>query len=286
MGPLPADLTKTDDENGAQLDIVASISCVTGPRGFVLWVLKEHSMKLASLLGAAALATVSASAMAADLPTSKGAPVAPAVYAPAFTWTGFYLGVNAGVGWANGRDIYVTTPNGAVTSLNTGNGSNSGFVGGGQAGYNFQTGAFVFGVEADIQYADLSKKVNWGPYTWWGNGSTSQYVGTVRARVGYAIDRTLIFLTGGLAYGGLNSGGAFGGNNNTGWTLGGGVEDAFTNNWTAKIEYDYIQLDTGSKSGSYYSNVAIGAQPAGYYTATSKGNGSANLVRVGVNYKF
>jgi outer membrane immunogenic protein len=242
-------------------------------------------MKVASVLGAAILAsTALVSAQAADLPTSKGAPVAPAIYAPAFTWTGLYLGVNAGVGWANGRDVYVTTPSGAVTTLSAG--SDAGFVGGGQIGYNFQTGAFVFGVETDIQYADLGGKLNWGPYTWWGNGSTSQYVGTVRARVGYAIDRTLIFLTGGLAYGGLNSGGAFGGNNNTGWTLGGGVEYAFTNNWTAKIEYDYIQLDTGSKSGSYYSNVAIGAQPAGDYTATSKGNGSANLVRVGVNYKF
>jgi outer membrane immunogenic protein len=240
-------------------------------------------MKFASVFGAAALATVSASAMAADLPTSKGAPVAPAIYAPAFTWTGLYLGVNAGVGWANSKDIYVTTPNGAVTTLSAS--SDAGFVGGGQIGYNFQTGAFVFGVEADIQYADLGGKINWGPYTWWSNNS-SQYLGTVRARAGYAIDRTLLYVTGGFAYGGLNSGGAFGGNNNTGWVLGVGAEYAFTNNWTARLEYDYIQLDTGSKSGSYYSNVAIGAQPAGYYSATSKGNGSANLLRVGVNYKF
>jgi len=242
-------------------------------------------MKVATLLGAAVLASAAVSANAADLPTSKGAPVAPAIYAPVFTWTGLYLGLNAGVGWANGRDVFVTTPDGTVAALNTGSSSNAGFVGGGQIGYNFQTGAFVFGVETDIQYADLSKKVNWGPYYWWNGGSNSQYIGTVRARVGYAIDRTLIFLTGGFAYGGLNSGGAFGGNNNTGWTLGGGVEYAFTNNWTAKIEYDYIQLDTGSKSAAFTAG-PIGLQPAGVYTATSQGNGSANLVRVGVNYKF
>lgn len=241
-------------------------------------------MKVASVLGAAILAsTALVSAQAADLPTSKGAPAAPAVYAPAFTWTGLYLGVNAGVGWANSRDVFVTTPSGAVTTLSAS--SDAGFVGGGQVGYNFQTGAFVFGVETDIQYADLGGKLNWGSYTWWDNGNSSQYFGTVRARAGYAIDRTLIFLTGGFAYGGLNSGGAFGGSNNTGWTLGGGVEYAFTNNWTAKIQYDYIQLDTGSKNGTHEAG-AIGTEPAGTYTATSKATGSANVVRVGVNYKF
>ena len=69
--------------------------------------------------------------------------------------------------------------------------------GGGQIGYNFRTGAFVFGVEADIQYADLSSKANWGGYNYSFDGGGSQYFGTVRARVGYAIDRVLVYVTGG-----------------------------------------------------------------------------------------
>src|SRR5204862_102259 len=73
------------------------------------------------------------------------------------------------------------------TSLSVG--SDAGFVGGGQIGYNFQTGAFVFGVEADIQYADLSSKANWSGYSYTFNGGGSQYFGTVRARAGYAFDR-------------------------------------------------------------------------------------------------
>src|SRR5689334_17255399 len=154
----------------------------------------------ALLLSTVALAAVSTTALAADLPSRAAPPVAP-VYAPVFTWTGLYIGLNAGVGWADDTNVYITDtrPPARTTSLSVG--SDAGFVGGGQIGYNFQTGAFVFGLEADIQYADLTAKANWSGYTWWGNGGNSQYFGTVRARAGYAFDRVLVYVTGGLAYG-------------------------------------------------------------------------------------
>ena len=93
--------------------------------------------------------------------------------------------------------------------------------------------------------------MSWGRYTWWEGtgGGDGGYFGTVRARLGYAIDRTLIYITGGLAYGGLNTNPLTGNTtSNVGWTIGGGVEYAFTNNWTAKIEGLYV--DTGEESST------------------------------------
>jgi opacity protein-like surface antigen len=134
----------------------------------------------------------------------------------------------------------------------------------------------VFGVEADIQYADLGGEANWSGYRYRFNAGNDQYFGTVRARAGYAVDRMLIYVTGGLAYGGMSSNWWGGDNSATGWTIGGGVEYAFTNNWTAKIEGLYIDLDQGShteivnyvggsavvSSGSRSANNAPSASPS------------------------
>ncbi|MHB2170245.1 outer membrane protein [Alsobacter sp. R-9] len=236
-------------------------------------------MKRVFLLATVA-AVMAAPAFAADLP-SRAAPVAPAYMPPAFTWTGFYVGLNAGVGWADSRDVYITGPVSGVVS----GGDDGRFVGGGQIGYNFQSGAFVFGVETDIQYVGDGGGHAWGNYTWWANGGNDGYLGTVRARVGYAIDRTLLYVTGGLAYGGLNSN-PFTGNStsNVGWTIGGGVEYAFTNNWTAKIEGLYIQ--NGNDNEVRSTTIAAGVLPAGTYTATTSGGTGGGLVRLGINYKW
>lgn len=244
-------------------------------------------MKAATLVGVMVLGVASVPALAADLPSRKEA-VAPVAYAPVFTWTGFYLGVNAGAGWQNKSNVYVTGPLGGVTSLSTGN-SSAGFVGGGQIGYNYQVDSWVFGAETDIQYADVGGKLNWGPYTWWGGAgrNSNQYFGTVRARVGYAVDRTLFYVTGGLAYGGLNgTGGYHSSNSNAGWTVGGGVEYAFTQNWTAKLEGLYVNLNNSSKVLSYNNPAPVGSLPAGIYTASSHGGHGGGIMRVGVNYKF
>jgi len=226
------------------------------------------------LLSTAALAVLSAPAFAADLPSRSVQPAAPVVYAPIFTWTGFYVGLNAGAGFNQSNNVTVTGPFGGSTTYSTGD--NNGFVGGGQLGYNWQTGAFVFGVEADIQYANLGRDNTFAGIAY-GSSSNDSYFGTVRGRVGYAFDRALIYVTGGLAYGDI--GGGFNNDTNAGWTVGGGLEYAFTNNWTAKIEGLYVNIDRGS-------SLVTAAGPGGLYTARADSSSDFGVVRVGVNYKF
>ncbi|KRE00670.1 hypothetical protein ASE61_19565 [Bosea sp. Root670] len=241
-------------------------------------------MRLGLLPATMLAACLTASAFAADLPSR-----APAiVYAPVFTWTGLYVGLNAGVGWSDSGGVIVTGPTSASSGSLGGGGGDGQFVGGGQIGYNWQSGAVVYGIETDIQYVDTGGDVAWGPYTWWAGrgGGDGAYFGTVRVRLGYAIDRTLIYMTGGLAYGGLNTNPLTGNaTSNAGWTIGGGVEYAFTNNWTIKVEGLYVDIGAGRRTQSFV-NPAGGALPAGTYTATTSGSGSAGLLRVGVNYKF
>jgi outer membrane immunogenic protein len=196
-----------------------------------------------------------------------------------------YLGLNAGVAWGDSRDIIVTGPTPAILS---GGGGDGVFIGGAQIGYNWQSGSIVYGLEADIQYVDSGGRAAWGPYTWWGvrGEDDGSYFGTVRARIGYAFDRTLIYITGGLAYGGLNSNPLTGNTtSNAGWTIGGGVEYAFTNNWTVKLEGLYVDLRE-SRRASVFVNPPGGVLPAGTYTASTGGGGGAGVLRVGVNYKF
>src|SRR5687767_13176857 len=198
------------------------------------------------LLSSVALLGLTVGAMAADLPM-RSAPMAPApVFSavPVFTWTGFYVGVNAGWGWDTNDD------NNGFLGLNGGifdddDDSDGGFIGGGQVGYNMQFGSFVAGVEADLQFADINGSdrrvlVN-GALINVGTGGLD-YFGTVRARLGFAIDRALVYATGGFAYGGGDNGNGCRVGNlidcdddddvSGGWTLGGGVEFAVTNNLT------------------------------------------------------
>jgi len=251
-------------------------------------------MKNILLAGVAAATMLAAgSAFAADLPSRKYAPVAPVVVAPVFTWTGFYVGVNAGYAWNtnNNHNNYVygapvyNTYNYYYGWGNSGN--DGGFTGGGQIGYNYQIGQFVIGAAAAIQYADLGGKNNYG----YGNQGMDWF-GTVRARAGFAIDRALIYVTGGFAYGGGGNNnryygynyGYYAGNGNstaTGWTVGGGLEYAFTDNLTAKVEGLYVSLDRGN-SDVYYPGAPLASL---YYSGGNKNN-EFGVVRVGVNYKF
>lgn len=170
-------------------------------------------------------------ALAADLPSRMPPPAPPVYVPPAFSWTGFYAGVNAGYGWLNGNNNNNVLPVGATGFIASSRGSgNGGFVGGIQGGYNYQFGAgqgFVLGIEADVDYAALGRNHGNGvqsPFTLaafpgtvftpsnvvTGNGN-HQYVGTVRLRAGYAWDRLFLFGTGGLAFGGINRNGGLGG---------------------------------------------------------------------------
>lgn len=210
------------------------------------------AVAVASLLGAA---PAFAADMAQPYPTKAPPPVA---VVPVFSWTGFYLGGNAGYGWGSGQS--------GISSLDP-----EGFIGGGQVGFNYQFGNnVVLGAEADFQGSDLNDSGYNGIYD---TRSKMDYFGTVRGRIGYAFDNLLPYVTGGLAWGhnevrnldlGLTSD-----NTHVGWTVGGGLEYALTNNWTVKAEYLYMDL-----GDEFYNSIG---EDAGLKASTA---------RIGVNYKF
>lgn len=184
---------------------------------------------LSLLAGVAGVTLAAAAASAADLP-SQAPPPAPIVTAPIFTWTGFYAGVNAGWGWRDSDQEAVVLGGAVPGTLFFPDNGDGGFTGGAQIGYNYQIGSFVIGLETDIQWADTDQDENvafipaGAPGTFVPGefrSNLSDWFGTVRARAGVAIDRVLIYATGGLAYS----------DDTTGWVAGGGVEWALPVNW-------------------------------------------------------
>ncbi|MFG1401719.1 outer membrane protein [Xanthobacter sediminis] len=225
------------------------------------------------LLGASALALLAGSASAADLSTRY--PVKAAVMpAPMFSWTGFYIGGNVGWGWASNSFDYTT---GALT-YNYDVDNSNGVFGGLQGGYNFQfANNVVVGVEADLEFADIgqSNTLVGGPLAATITSSSVDTFGTIRGRVGYALDRFLPYFTGGAAWANTSFTGPWGvtaDGTRWGWTIGGGAEYALTNNWTVKAEYLY--LDFGDKNLGYLN------------TDTASQGLTMNTVKAGVNYKF
>ena len=205
-------------------------------------------MKKKMLAISVATVIAAGSAAAADLPRGP----APYYYPPPasiYNWAGFYAGLT--IGYEFGK---VTN-----SSINPG-----GFAGGGQLGYNWQTGQFVFGAETDIQISGADD--TFAPWKF-----SNPWFGTLRGRVGYAMNNILLFGTAGLAYGNFNAE-SFGLDENktlVGWTAGLGMEVGFTPNWSAKVEYLY--MDLGSR----------------FYTLTGTDNGlQASYLRFGVNYHF
>ena len=234
---------------------------------------------LASTVLTAALA---GSALAADLPMRAPAPAPYAI--PIFTWTGFYVGVNGG--YAGDEYRYHLDYDNEISAnahLNS-----SGFVGGGQIGYNWQLASpIVLGIEADIQASGLEGELgldaNFGGSGISASaGSKTDYFGTVRGRLGWAaIDRLMVYVTGGYAYGQTKSyynidfGSSYSGSKsstNSGYTVGGGVEYAILPNWSIKAEYLFVDL---GKKNLYSSD---------YLTIDEKTR--FNVVRAGINYRF
>jgi outer membrane immunogenic protein len=212
------------------------------------------------------------SAMAAA-PASGGYYKAAPISGP-YDWSGFYAGLNAG--YANGQaDMAIEDFGGAKAD-------HSGFLGGAQAGYNWQSGALVLGIEGDIQAATIggtTTTLNIGP-VFAQPRSTLDSFGTVRGRIGYTFDRVLAYGTGGFAVGHTNFENAqvvlgppfvsFVGSDSqisTGWTAGGGVEYALLDRWSVKAEYLHVVLD----------NKVFTTATAGY---------KFDLGRAGVNYHF
>ena len=242
----------------------------------------------------AAMSVAPLAANAADLYHTSPAPsyAPPTAYVDTNSWTGFYAGINGGYGWNSGGNSFGYSDGGSGfingTDQSAAPAPQGGF-GGGQIGYNFQRGSFVFGVETDIQGAAIGDRVtgltvNGNDF---GSRESVDWFGTMRGRIGYAFGRFLIYGTGGVAYGGVREGAfvtngsnavSFG-NNGTqiGWVAGGGVEFKITPSWSLKGEYQYIDLGSQTLNGID----TLGA------SATAAGpENSFSTVRLGLNYRF
>lgn len=232
-------------------------------------------------------------------------------------WSGFYVGANAGHGWGRKEDLDLSMTlqqdleDSSLDLLRTVRGIEpEGFFGGGQAGYNFQTDALVFGIEADIQKADISGFGPWTPETdtflvnsiKFRGAEEYDWLGTFRGRLGWAVtDTVLLYATGGLAFG---DGGAqvetsfaytpedtaivktgddgF----HLGYSLGGGVELALSQRWSVKLEYQY--LDLGDSSVKETRRVPVVETVAGYTLSMRTHDIDLQLhtIRMGVNFHF
>ena len=202
-----------------------------------------------SVLAAAVAVLMAGAASAADLGRGPAPYYAPAPMGGGYNWGGFYAGVNAGYEW------------GKVSNTS---GNPSGLAGGIQGGYNWQNGQFVYGAETDLQLSGADD--TFAPWKF-----SNPWFGTLRGRVGYAKTNILFYGTVGLSYVDLT--GELSGLTETktelGWTLGAGMEVGLTPNWSAKVEYLY--MDLGSRT----------------FSITGTDNGfSASVLRFGVNYHF
>jgi len=200
--------------------------------------------------------------MAADMaPSYKAAPVAPAAV---FSWTGTYVGLNAGGTWRRWRDNPSTTVNltGVTTAIPGTSTSRTDFVGGFQAGYNWQIGSWVLGVEQDIQYSRLRSTFLYAAAPGGalvasdGFSNKVDFLSGTRLRAGWAFDRSLLYVAGGLETAVLDTSGNYvaraagspaatftdADKFHVGWTIGGGYQYAFTNNVALGVEYKYLDL--------------------------------------------
>ena len=271
------------------------------------------------LLTTTATLALASAALAADLPARR-APPAPYVVAPVFTWTGFYIGGNAGYAFSDNNRI-TTTGQAAANITTVALGARpglvaldqDGFTGGGQIGYNQQIGNFVIGIEADAAYTDLQRTVNavtTAPAAVGGAAATRNnvfrssldYLGTVRGRVGYAWDRVLVYGTGGFAYGDVTHTANFFGplpanvlqftgrrsTIETGWAAGGGVEYAMpTWNWfgssAVTLKAEALYYDLGRRTVAVNLVPGSGGVGTGY---NSRFETSGVIARAEINFKF
>jgi len=223
---------------------------------------------LAGCMSSIALVGIGA---AADLPAKAPAYRAPVV--SVYNWTGFYLGINGGGAW--GRTGW-DDPAPGVGTWNT-----SGWLVGATAGYNWQAvgSPWVFGLEGDVDFANIRGTGNNPDCTPLVNCQTrTTWFGTFRGRVGYAWDRSLLYATGGLAFGNIKASSAGTpeeSSNRAGWTVGGGYEYAFAGPWSAKVEYLYVDL------GRFGCSVVACGAPA-----PTNVSHRFNMVRAGINYRF
>jgi outer membrane immunogenic protein len=206
--------------------------------------MKKNSKGFLLATAATGAAAFAPGAVAADLPTKAPAMVVP----PAVSWAGFYIGVHAGVNWQQAHNVGSYASNDGVDRT-----TSTGFIGGGQIGYNWQSGNFVFGLEVDgswlsnkgtttsfLDFAEAENKVRW--------------LATVRPRFGLAVGNTMAYATAGVAFGGVKNRVEFDtfsptpfssvseSKTRVGWAVGGGIEHMWSRNWTIALEGLFIDL--------------------------------------------
>ena len=281
--------------------------------------MKDPTMRSYALpaIAVSLLAATSSWALAADLPSRRAPPVYIPPPIPVFTWTGFFVGGNAGAAFDQRRDTSFFFPAGSIAgstgtagTLTPGGNSNKvSFAGGGQIGYNYEFGngiggfgggpggGIVIGAVADAQYLG-NNGGNGTNYTFApvspltaGNAfvpvaglpatnlvatrQNENFFGTVRGRLGFAFERVMVYGTGGFAYN----------TRATGYTFGGGLEYALTNNISVGAEYLYVNINRGSSySAVYVPNAGLGAGTL--FLNTQGGRDTFNVARATLNYKF
>jgi outer membrane immunogenic protein len=203
-------------------------------------------------------------ASAADLPRGSMPYKAPG-YLPTYNWTGFYLGINGGgaFGDSDWNAFGLTnSPSGGMIGVT--------------AGFNWQAlgSPWVFGIEGDVDWTFIDDTVACpvGIVC----KTQNNWLGTVRGRVGYAWDRLMPYVTGGIAFGDIEvtrTGFIGASDNNVGWTIGAGLEGALGGRWTAKVEYLYVDL------------LDIGCSAVACGIATNV-DLQVNVLRAGLNYRF
>jgi outer membrane immunogenic protein len=269
-----------------------------------------------SLFGKAGVAIVAlligAPAFAADMAVKAAVEAAPSAATPSYTWTGWHVGVTAGYGFGN-ADPSLTFNNAESTVVDSffapapSTLHSQGFIGGGEIGYDYQSGSYLLGLETDLSYADVRATGSaTGPFFIGGQFNTTvtsrlDWLGTVRGRLGVLpTSNLLLYGTGGFAYGGLkittigtnvaaappcNGVGlavycASGATSSVavGWTVGGGLQYAIAPQWLVKAEYLYVDL--GKQSATYPDLDVAG----GLVTSTTTFR--LNVVRGGLDYRF
>jgi outer membrane immunogenic protein len=229
------------------------------------------------LMTTTVMCVAAGTALAADLPYSKGPPVYAPPPPPVFSWTGVYIGAQVGYQWGTSKSDVYGIDGAAVGSLPSIN--NSGIVGGAHIGYNYQFSQIVFGIEGDVDGLGNSGSNNYGllsSYT-----TREDIDGSVRGRLGVAWDRVLVYGTGGVAFGNFRNtysspiGYDSLSTTRTGWTVGGGLEYAVTNNWSIRAEYRYTDF-------GHYNDALDYSLPGDYL----RRHETDNSVKAGFSYKF
>jgi outer membrane immunogenic protein len=229
-------------------------------------------------------------ASAADLPR-RGPAVAPVAVAPIYNWTGFYIGAH--IGWGRAElesrlvDPFFPFVGGELFSADQ-----DGFLGGGQIGFNWQTGALVFGVEAQISWTDLGRDGSitvigpLGGVNTLAHSTGVDFTGTLAARLGVAFGNALFYVKGGVAFLDWSSTVAFSGPNvangsisfgdtEFGWMVGAGLEYGFTPNWSAKIEYNFMDFDLDDHRFTL-----------GGFNSRFDHDLDVHVIKFGINYRF